>query len=553
MIGTNGTIGTCSNSNSSSDDQRTLMPQTNMTEKVPRGRTPLYHTRFQVATNAPQPDIPIYTSTVDWERPISEADFLYRRQLSALRQRKTNVQRLAIFDFDNTLFKSPQPNPRLWDSQLNGMLKSTDLGWFQDARTLSPPYMEYTDAHWMQSTVRLVKTEARRDDTLVVLLTGRSHAAYRPVILGLLERSGLRFDIVILKETPTRQSPLVSPAVTPAGSPVALSDTELLAPKTPLTFDYKMGVVEDMIAAFAEAREILMWDDRIHQCSRMQEYLDALAARSDGRITTADVYHVPPETIYMREANERGLVNAFVTEYNNRVRARLGDSDPARLPVGALEMSTYPSFAAIFLTSRSKELLQKSVRSPRSWVKSADHMSIVMGAASDEELLKRVGAVMGEHVELEVDSIGTIANTIIAVRVSQVRPRSGPMAPQTFDTPHITVAYNEPEGIQPAYAKRITKWRPLNGGRLALQGVVGVHQLTTASIVRPIVVKDDVSIGGLVFQRWPELSGRDIGIAVSDVRRLMGEQGVENLEANRSRIAEIIDSLFSPQQASQSA
>ncbi|KAJ2839810.1 hypothetical protein J3B01_000420 [Coemansia erecta] len=537
MIGTGDKSDTCNSG---------LVP----VDKVPRGRTPIYHTRYQVTTDPAQLCIPVYTSTVDWNQPILETDFLYRRQLSVLRQHKENVQRLAIFDFDNTLFKSPLPNPRLWGQQLIGMLKSTDLGWFQDSRTLSPPYLEYTDAHWMQSTVALAKIEAARDDTLLVLLTGRSHAAYRPAVLNLLKRChGLEFDIVILKETPTRESPLLSPAVSPMPSPGMVPTT----PTSPLTFDYKMGVVEDTITAFSDIREIVMWDDRVNQCERMQHYLDALLARSNGRITTADVYHMPPETIYMRESSERKLVYDFVTEYNDRVRTMSGNTDMSQLPEGALEMSVYSSYTAIFLTSRSKSLLQRSVRSPQSWVKSADHMSIVLGPASDEDLLNRIGAVMGERVELEVDSIGTIANTVIAVRVSQVRPRNGPMVPQTFDTPHITVAYNEPRGIQPAYARNIKTWRPLNGGSLVLQGIVGEHQLTTANIVKPVVVKDNVSIGGLVCQRWPSLLGKDIGAAVTDVRRRMREQGVKNLEINRGRISEIVDTLFSNLSVSQSS
>ncbi|KAJ2372134.1 hypothetical protein GGI05_007688, partial [Coemansia sp. RSA 2603] len=152
---------------------------------------------------------PIYTSTVDWLRPIVPDDFLYRQQLAQLRQRKHGITRLSIIDFDNTLFKSPLPNPDLWDQSLIGMLKSTDLGWFQDARTLSWPYLEYTEKHWIESIETLTELESKRSDTLLMLLTGRSHAAYRDIILDLLSRrENLRFDIVILKETPTRQSPL---------------------------------------------------------------------------------------------------------------------------------------------------------------------------------------------------------------------------------------------------------------------------------------------------------------------------------------------------------
>ncbi|KAJ2729498.1 hypothetical protein H4R23_003473 [Coemansia sp. Cherry 401B] len=526
----------------SSDDQSTAVSSV---ETVPRGRTPIYHTRYQVTTDPSQLNIPAYTSSINWEQPISEADFLYRRQLSALRLRKPNVQRLSIFDFDNTLFKSPLPNPRLWDQKLIGMLRSTDLGWFQDSRTLSPPYLEYTNGHWMQQTVRQAQAEAKRDDTLIVLLTGRSHAAYRKAVVGLLKRCrGLQFDIIILKETPTRQSPLVSPAISPAPSPTPQLAAASKAPNTPLTFDYKMGVVEDAITAFPGIREILMWDDRVNQCERMQHYLDALVVRSGGWLTKADVYHVAPETIYMREESERALVHDFVHEYNDRVRSLSADPDSKQLPVGALEIATYPSFTAVFLSTHSKALLQQTVRSPRSWVKSADHMTVVLGPVTDEELQERIGAAMGEQVELVVDGIGTIANTIVAVRVAQVRTKTATMAPQTLDTPHITVAYNEPEGIRPAYARNIRKWRSLNDGELVLQGTVGEHHLTTASIVMPELVKDPVSVGGLVYRRWPELPRRAIGEAVSTVRRIMVEQGVENLEINRQRISEIVDSLF---------
>ncbi|KAJ1998965.1 hypothetical protein GGI04_004775, partial [Coemansia thaxteri] len=184
-------------------------------------------------------DMLTFESTVNWDAPILEADFLYRQHLSQLRQSKqTKVTRLAIFDFDNTLFKSPLPNRRLWDSSLVGMLQSTDLGWFQDSRTLSAPCLKYTDGHWVGPVEQLIQTESARSDTLVMLLTGRSHRAYRDIVLELVgRRKNLRFDIVVLKETRTRQSPLVSQ--------VGIDKLDKASPKPPLTFDYKMGVVED--------------------------------------------------------------------------------------------------------------------------------------------------------------------------------------------------------------------------------------------------------------------------------------------------------------------
>ncbi|KAJ2157092.1 hypothetical protein GGF46_004744 [Coemansia sp. RSA 552] len=479
---------------------------------------------------------PVYTSQIDWNVPMCESDFLYRQQLAELRRHKQNVKRLAIFDFDNTLFKSPGPNPRLWDQQLIGMLRSTDLGWFHDARTLSAPYLEYTEKHWIKPIVHQVRAEMARADTLVMLLTGRSHSAYRKIILGLLDRCrGVHFDIVVLKETPTRQSPLV---------PQDTFATAAKSPYAPLTFDYKMGVVEDTISAFPGIRQVLMWDDRTNQCERMQHYLDALVERSDGWITCADVYYVPPQIIYMREDSERALVNDMVGEYNSRVRKVTGATDQASLPVGALAIKTYPSHTGVILTPHSRSHLQSAVRSPATWRRACNHMTVVLGPASDEELVTDIGAKMGERVELVVDAVGTIPDRVIAVRVTQVRALGGQQVPVALGTPHITVAFNEPERIRPSEARYIRRWRALHGGSMVLQGTVGEHHLTTAEIVRPVVVKDDVSIGGAVCRRWPELRGREIGAAVVDVRRQMAEQGIENTEANRGRIAEVVDQLF---------
>ncbi|KAJ2645098.1 hypothetical protein GGF44_000163 [Coemansia sp. RSA 1694] len=492
-------------------------------------------------------NMPSYTSSVNWDEPISETDFLYRQQLSELRQRKRGkATRLSIFDFDNTLFKSPQANPKLWDQKLIGMLLSTDLGWFQDSRTLSAPYLQYTDDHWIGPIEELVQAESERDDTLVVLLTGRSHHAYRDLVLDLISRRPhLRFDIIILKETLTRQSPLVSQ--------VGFDVLDKKNPPAPLTFDYKMGVMEDAVAAFPEIKEIAMWDDRAHHCERMQLYLDALRLRHAERFAKAEVYHVPPQTIFMAEDNERKLVYALVQEHNERVAtaakrrvasgvARPGDTDP--LPVGSLVMKQYASYTGVFLSRSSRALLRRHVRCPQNWSSAADHMTLALGPADPEALDRSLGAALGDSVELIADSIGTIANAVVAVRVALIRTKSKLLS-LSSEPLYITVAYNEPAGFRSSYAKNIARWRPLRSGSLVLRGVLAEHMLTTASIVTPeIAAADDVKIGGLVCQQWPELKGRDIGVAVASVRQKMADLGVENKEENRSKIVDIVTSLF---------
>lgn len=485
---------------------------------------------------------PIYTSTIDWDQPIEETDFLYRHQLFQLREQKPiePVQRLAIFDFDNTLFKSPCPNPRLWDQKMIGMLKSTDLGWFQDARTLSSPYLVYTDKHWIRPVEDLVHTEIQRSDTLVALLTGRSHQAYRKTILSLLQtRGNLDFDIVILKETPTRQSPLTTQSE--FGGPVPVMESP-----TPLTFDYKMGVVEDIIAAYPAIQEIAMWDDRIQQCEKTQRYLDALRDRMLGRITKADIYHVPPQITYMNINNEKELVAKMVEEYNHRVQQAASTTNDDKPPVGSLITKKYAASNGVFLDHNSKQRLLKQVHGPRDWTRAGDFMLISPGPANPEYLETLLGAKLGDRVELVADGYGTIYNAVIAVRVSQVKRIGDNSKVDLAASPlYITVAYNQPAGFRETYSGKIASWRPLRSGNIKLQGVIKERMLITASIAQsPPIQTDEVSIGRLVCQCWPELHGREIGVTVNTVRKKMEIMGVENKEENRGAIAGIVNSLL---------
>ncbi|KAJ1960428.1 hypothetical protein GGI12_003809 [Dipsacomyces acuminosporus] len=171
-------------------------------------------------------------------------------------------------------------------------------------------------------------------------------------------------------------------------------------------------------------------------------------------------------------------------------------------------------------------------------------MTIALGPAVSERLDKDLGVQLGDHVELAVDTIGTIANAVIAVGVSEIRTQSGPRQPVAEGIPHITIAYNEPAGYRPVYAANIRHWKPLRPEQLVLKGTIREHMLTTASIVRPELKADEVSIGRLVCQFWPNLKGKDIGLAVAEARGRMAKQGVENLEANRGTITDIVRALF---------
>lgn len=104
--------------------------------------------------------------------------------------------RLAVFDFDGTLFRSP--DPPTWH----------DKAWFVEQASLSPPCVpQKPGPEWWVGPVYSAAKQATQDpETYAVLLTGRSDSVFRWRIPELLKMVGLDFDEVHLNpggDTPT--------------------------------------------------------------------------------------------------------------------------------------------------------------------------------------------------------------------------------------------------------------------------------------------------------------------------------------------------------------
>src|SRR5579871_1975878 len=125
------------------------------------------------------------------------------------------IKAIHIFDFDNTLFASPQPNPSLWSPQTINQLTKPEVfvngGWWHDPTVLSSTGkgidMEEKcgwQGWWNENIVIEVRRSIDRKDVLTVLLSGRSESKFSELILRIIKSRGLNFDLVCLK-----------PAVTP--------------------------------------------------------------------------------------------------------------------------------------------------------------------------------------------------------------------------------------------------------------------------------------------------------------------------------------------------
>lgn len=109
------------------------------------------------------------------------------------------IRRLHIFDFDATLFRSPEP-PEWW--------RGSSDDWWHNIISLVPPCLskDPTKDWWIESTVRAVRDALKEDGNLVVLLTGRQKNVFKKRIQSLLWQHGLAFDEVHLSDQPDTQA-----------------------------------------------------------------------------------------------------------------------------------------------------------------------------------------------------------------------------------------------------------------------------------------------------------------------------------------------------------
>ena len=94
---------------------------------------------------------------------------------------------LTVFDFDNTLFRSPLP-PAGWKG-----------GWWGKALSLSPPLVPAEPGpEWWNGWVVDAVHRARDSGSAVILLTGRVRSTFDKRVRDLLRQKGLKFDHVEL-------------------------------------------------------------------------------------------------------------------------------------------------------------------------------------------------------------------------------------------------------------------------------------------------------------------------------------------------------------------
>ncbi len=165
----------------------------------------------------------------------------------------SQVKALHVYDFDNTLFKSPLPNAKLWSAETTGFLQTMECfangGWWHDSGILEATGQGVEKeepmgwkAWWNEQIVQLVELSIKQTGVLTILLTGRGEDKFAELIKRIVASKNLAFDMICLK-------PQAGPSNQTFSS----------------TMNYKQALLRDLIYTYKDADEIRLYEDRVKQ------------------------------------------------------------------------------------------------------------------------------------------------------------------------------------------------------------------------------------------------------------------------------------------------
>jgi hypothetical protein len=151
-----------------------------------------------------------------------------------------SIKTLAVFDFDGTLFRSPE-KPDWWPEK----------GWWSKHESLGPPCVpEKPGADWwVPGTVEAAKKCIGDSETFAVLCTGRLAGKFHTRMFELLSHAGLRFDEVHL---------------TPGGG----------------TLPFKLKIIESLIGKL-KPEKVEVWEDRSEHVGAFKSLCEQFGTESE--------------------------------------------------------------------------------------------------------------------------------------------------------------------------------------------------------------------------------------------------------------------------------
>ncbi|KAL5000182.1 hypothetical protein BDV10DRAFT_162813 [Aspergillus recurvatus] len=391
---------------------------------------------------------------------------IINRELPAVPQ----VRAIHVYDFDNTLFLSPLPNPQLWNGPSIGFLQAYESfangGWWHDPNLLSATGdgIEKEEPRawkgwWNERIVQLVELSMKQKDAITVLLTGRSEAGFSDIVKRMVNSRHLEFDLICLK-----------PEVGPNGQ------------RFPSTMDFKQNFLSDIILTYEQADEIRVYEDRPKHVKGFRDFFEALNRNfqtmngpDSRKPINAEVIQVAEGSAYLSPVIEAAEVQRMINSHN--VANRNPALNVAKSPYGRLSIKRTTYFTGYLITNTDSDRLIRQILNPllphgladSNDLKYMANSILITPRPANRSILDKVGGI-GKKLSWVVTATGVFENRVWAARLQPVP------STEKYHTenrvPFVVLAVRK--GARPVEASKIHNWHPVPSDKaIGIESFVG--------------------------------------------------------------------------------
>lgn len=349
------------------------------------------------------------------------------------------------------MFKTPLPNPKLWNSGTLGQLGSQDIfvngGWWHDSRILAATGdgVEREEPRawkgwWNEKIVELVQLSMKQRDALCVLLTGRSESGFADLLKRIAASKGLEFDLVGLK-------PTVGPN----------------SERFRSTMHFKQIFLEAIIETYKDASEIRIYEDRPKHVTGFRTFFadynqkqQSLGSRASRAPISTEVIQVADISTNLDPVVEVAEVQHLVNSHNAIIGARSQGGRRNRLMI---KKTVFFTSYMIEPEDTKKLLSLVSIPNniPDAELKLHANQIMISPRPVSKSILDKVGG-MNAKLKWEVTATGCFENSIWAARVQPVPAHAKYHVENSI--PFVVLGIRK--GARPADAARIQHWQPVS-------------------------------------------------------------------------------------------
>jgi HAD domain family 1 in Swiss Army Knife RNA repair proteins len=366
------------------------------------------------------------------------------------------IKSIHVYDFDNTLFTSPLPNPQLWVAPTIGKLQAYEAtafgGWWHDVGVLEATGQGLEkeeprawEGWWNEAVVDLVRCSMEAKDVLTVALTGRSESYFAELINRMLNAKKLDFDLVVLK-----------PDVGPSGQSFES------------TMSFKQAFLHHLVFTYVNADEIRVYEDRPKHVKGFRDYFEKMnksflshpvdQPAPPRKPITAEVIHVCELKGTLDPQAEVDVVQRAIVKHNQTIMT--GGPNPHKAPNKRLKIIENFLYFAYLISQIDSARLISLCNVPPHLIDSGEvrfmaSSILIAPFYPRKDLLNKVGG-RGKKVTWQVSGIAKFEDRIWAVRVAPVTETQV----HTTD-PHPCVVLAIRKGSRPIDAARIQNWQPV--------------------------------------------------------------------------------------------